>query len=260
MTAPLPTLRGPVRAVLFDVDDTLVNTRGAFAHALGRIAAVYLPELPAERHADLLVTWRTDAGGHYRAYTRGEVDARTQRMRRANELHALYGGPVLDDGGFDRWDAVFREAFAEGWAPFDDASALVRGLAGRGLRLGALSNAPVEHQVAKLAHVGLGEQVPMLVGVDTLGFGKPDPRVFAAACRLAGVDPARAVYVGDELDIDARAAAEAGLQGVWLDRPGARRGGPHLEDPDVAVRAGVPRIRSLDELAAMLEPVVESSA
>jgi putative hydrolase of the HAD superfamily len=71
----------------------------------------------------------------------------------------------------------------------------------------------------------------MLVGVDTFGYGKPAPEVFLAGCERLGTDPGRTVYVGDELDVDAAGAASAGLIGVWLDRPGTRRGGVHVEDP-----------------------------
>ncbi|MGO1318390.1 MAG: HAD family hydrolase [Cellulomonadaceae bacterium] len=247
--------RAPVRGVLFDVDDTLVDTRAAFAAALSAVAARFLPHLPAGRHGELLAVWRRDAGGHYRAYTRGETDARTQRMARAAELHEIFGGPLIDDVGFDAWDAVFRTAFADAWRAFDDALVLTAELHERGYPLGALSNAAVEQQVAKLERIGLAARVPLLVDVDTLGVGKPDPRVFLEACRRLGTEPGETLYVGDELDIDARAAAAAGLQGVWLDRPGTRRGGPFVEDPEVARRHGVARVRGLDELGSVVDPV-----
>jgi putative hydrolase of the HAD superfamily len=93
-----------------------------------------------------------------------------------------------------------------------------------GLAVGALSNAEVAYQSDKLAKVGLGDRVPVLVGLDTFGVGKPDPRVFAEACRRLGTPRGRTAYVGDELDVDAVGAVEAGLVGVWLDRPGTRRG------------------------------------
>ena len=125
---------------------------------------------------------------------------------------------------------------------------------GLGIAVGALSNASVDYQSLKLERVGLADLVPMLVGVDTLGFGKPDPRVFIEACRLLGTDPARTAYVGDELDVDAVAARAAGLVGVWLDRPGPRR--VPVSEHDVSA-SGVVVIRGLGELAdaLALEPV-----
>ena len=72
--------------------------------------------------------------------------------------------------------------------------------------------------------------------------------MFLEACRRLGTAPSRTVYVGDELDIDARAALAAGLHAVWIDRPGARRGGAYLEDPAVAAADGIHVVASLSEV------------
>src|SRR5699024_2812502 len=140
---------------------------GAFASAMSVLADVYLPHLPQQRHGEVLGMWRRDVGGHYRAYTRGEVAFRTQRTTRAHELHAAFGGPVLDDAAFDAWDERFEASFAAAWRAFDDAGPTVDALVAAGIRVGALSNAAVDYQVRKLDAVGLGGRVPMLVGVDT---------------------------------------------------------------------------------------------
>ncbi|MGV8977315.1 MAG: HAD family hydrolase [Cellulomonas sp.] len=239
-----------VDGVLFDIDDTLVDTRSAFAHALAAVARRYLPEVGPERDLDVLAHWRADVEGHYSAYTRGDESYREQRMSRANALHSAFGGPELDDAGYDAWNVLFEERFVGAWAPHDDASAAVDRLLAAGIVIGALSNASVAYQTRKLARVGLVDRVPMLVGVDTLGVGKPDPRVFVEACRLLGTAPARTAYVGDELDVDAWAARDAGLMGVWIDRPGGRRNplpAAHEHAPGVVV------VRSLAELAAIFE-------
>ncbi len=120
-----------------------------------------------------------------------------------------------------------------------------------GVAVGALSNAGVEYQTGKMRATGMAE-VPVLVGVDTLGVGKPDARVFLEACRRLGTDPARTVYVGDELDIDALAAARVGLIGVWLDRSGPRRVPVPQPELDEAVATGVRMISSLDELPSVI--------
>lgn len=242
-------MTGPaVDGVLFDVDDTLVDTHGAFAEALAAVARSWLPHLDPARDAEVLAHWRADVGGRYRRYTRGEVSYRDQRMARANDLHATFGGPALDDDAYDRWNALFEERFTGAWAAHADAAAVVRHLLDAGIKVGALTNAATEYQVRKLTRAGLAADVPLLVGVDTLGFGKPDPRVFAEACRRLGTEPGRTAYVGDELDVDARAATAAGLRGVWLARPGlGSKGANEL--------AAVPTdvvIASLDELPAVL--------
>jgi putative hydrolase of the HAD superfamily len=243
--------RPVVDGVLFDIDDTLVDTRSAFATALAAVAREHLPHLDAEAHDEVLAVWRADAAEHYARYTRGEVDYRTQRMARANDLHARFGGEALDDEGYEAWDAVFESGFSAAWAAHPEAHDVLDRLVGAGLAVGALSNAAVAYQTGKLERAGL-TRVPILVGVDTLGFGKPDPRVFTEACRRLGTSPSRTAYVGDELDVDARAAVSAGLVGVWVDRPGPRR--VHVPDADVAAAraAGVHVIASLSELPELL--------
>lgn len=236
--APVERGTRSIDGVLFDIDDTLVDTRSAFATGLAAAAAQYLPHVAPDRYDEILAVWRADAGGHYRAYTRGELTAHEQRHVRVNELQAHFGGAEIAQGGFEAWDDVYLTAFEAGWAAHDDAVAAVDAILAAGLAVGALSNAASAMQTRKLERTGLAT-VPMLVGVDTLGVGKPDPRVFLEACRRLGTAPERTLYVGDELDIDARAARAAGLQAVWIDRPGTRRGGVHLEDPAVAAAEGI---------------------
>ena len=237
-----------VDGVLFDVDDTLVDTHGAFAAALAAVSREWLPGLDPARDAEVLDHWRADAHGRYRRYTRGEVSYREQRMGRANDLHAAFGGPVLDDAAYDRWNTLFEDRFTGSWAAHDDAAGVVRGLLDAGIKVGALTNAATEYQVRKLTRAGLADDVPLLVGVDTLGFGKPDPRVFAEACRRLGTSPGRTAYVGDELDVDARAAVAAGLRGVWLARP--QLGAKHANDTEALPTDVV--ITSLAELPGVL--------
>jgi putative hydrolase of the HAD superfamily len=119
--------------------------------------------------------------------------------------------------------------------------------------VGVVTNAATELQERKLRSAGLAEWLPVLVGVDTFGFGKPDPRVFLAGTSKLGTDPARTAYVGDEPTVDALGAHEAGLVGVWLDRPGARRDGEHDVDVAVMRAAGVRVIAGLTDLPGVFD-------
>lgn len=240
----------PVRGVLFDVDDTLVDTASAFGAAL-RISVGALAPL-SDADAELLLrTWRADAGGHYREYVAGRLSFGEQRRRRLAELTRLLGLADLDDEEFAAWDAAYQRSFEEGWAAFDDGHEAVAAAREAGLAVGVVTNAAARMQRRKLSAVGLSDLGSSMVANDTLGVGKPDPRVFHEGCRIIGTAPEATIYVGDELDIDAGAAVGAGLRGVWLDRPGRRRGGPHEVTPERLERAreaGVRVITSLRQL------------
>lgn len=233
-----------VVGVLLDIDDTLVDTQGAFRHALGVVAERYLPA--GYNVEEMTSHWRTDASGWYRAHARGEMTHREQRKRRANELHEAFGGPTLDEEAYAAWDHVFEAGFKEGWRAHPDAHAFLDTLDRCGIEYGAVSNAESGYQEMKLARVGL-KRVRMLVGVDRFGVGKPDSRVFHEGARLLGLDPAMVAYVGDEKDIDAGAAMDAGLAlGIWLDRPGGHPQPGAMAD-------GVVRVESLAQIPAALQ-------
>jgi len=229
-----------VAAVLLDIDDTLVDTRAAFGVAVRQALDTWIPHLDPDRREAAVLHWAHDPGGHFRAFTRGEVSFVAQRRARAEDLHARFEGPPLDDAGFARWDAGYEAAFRGAWRALPDGVELLADLRRRDVAFGALTNMSADYQRDKLARVGLAD-VPLLVSTDDLGRGKPDPEVFRLGCTRLGVPPERVAYVGDELEIDARGARDAGLVGVWLDRHGSGR---QVED--------VPVVRTLTEVPAVL--------
>jgi putative hydrolase of the HAD superfamily len=233
---------GPVvRGVLLDVDDTLVDTRTAFRAALAHVLSTWMPHLDDDGRERAVLHWARDPGGHFRAFTRGERAFTEQRRLRAEDLHHNFGGAVLDDDAFAHWEAGYEQAFRGAWRALPDALTLLATLREGGVPFGTLTNMSGDYQRAKLDAVGLPD-VPMLVSLDDLGRGKPDPAMFRLGCERLGLPPGEVAYVGDELDLDARAARDAGLVGVWLDRHGSgQRPDDVLVVPDLT---HVPRVLS----------------
>jgi FMN phosphatase YigB (HAD superfamily) len=56
------------------------------------------------------------------------------------------------------------------------------------------------------------------IAAHQFGSAKPDPAIFQAACAALDVDPAEAVYVGDDPLLDVVGAQKAGLRAVWMNR------------------------------------------
>lgn len=122
---------------------------------------------------------------------------------------------------------------------FDDVLPAVETLTDSGYRLGLISNFEtwLEDMLIELELGGVFEPV-VISGRE--GIEKPDPELYRIAVERAGVDPARAVHVGDSPVMDVAPALEVGLQAVLLDRGGRY--------PDVPY----PRIASLVELSATI--------
>lgn len=232
-----------VDALLLDIDDTLLDTRSAFFAGIRTVASTWLSHLGGDRYDEVALRWIADVGEHFRTYTRGEISSTEQRRRRADDLQRTFGGAELDDAAFAAWDTAFSAAFRDSWRLHDDVLPFLEAVEAAGLPVGALTNSSQEVSIDKLVRLGLSERLPLLVSPDDLGFGKPDPRVFALACERLGSDAASTAYVGDELDVDAQAATAAGLVGIWLDRRGAADGPV----------SGALRATGLDEVAALLD-------
>ena len=62
----------------------------------------------------------------------------------------------------------------------------------------------------------------------------PIPAIFETAGRQAGCPVEDCVYIGDQLENDARAAIRAGMTGIWLNRQGPSGEAAGLE-PVIAI-------------------------
>lgn len=71
---------------------------------------------------------------------------------------------------------------------------------------------------ADLGVIGLHQHFKVNLAACRFGRAKPDPAIFHAACAELGVEPAHAVYVGDDLRLDVQGAQRAGLRAVWMRR------------------------------------------
>lgn len=63
---------------------------------------------------------------------------------------------------------------------------------------------------------GVADHIDIWALSEVVGAEKPDPAIFRHALSEAGVDPARAVHVGNRLDTDVRGAQRVGLRTVWV--------------------------------------------
>ncbi|WP_294178082.1 HAD family hydrolase [uncultured Schumannella sp.] len=234
-----------LRVVLFDLDDTLFAHRrsvelGLHAHraTLGAAIAAAAPDLEFTRWNDL-------EERHYHRYLSGEIDFHEQRRARARGFLEPHG-VILDDEAALAWFDAYLLEYERSWTRHDDVDACLTALADR--HLGIITNGELAFQLAKLRAIGLEGAFEQFIASGELGVAKPDARIFERACELFEVEPSQAAYIGDRLHTDAIGAARAGLLGVWLDRPGIATAEQRAE----AASAGVPVIRSLAELPALL--------
>lgn len=229
-----------MKALLLDLDGTLLDHRAA---ADAGIAGWVTTLLPAERHpADLVMRWTALEEHHVSRAERGEITWQEQRRDRLRDLFGLLDLDVpVHPADLDEHFAHFLRHYEDAWRPYDDVVPAFVGWREAGVRTAVLTNGVAEQQWRKLRALGVDQHVEFVVALDDLGVGKPDPRVFAEACRRFGVSPDQVVYVGDDVARDAVGASACGLTGVWLDRFGS------APPPEVDLV-----VRDLSEVLALL--------
>jgi len=211
-----------LRAVLFDLDGTLMDHDAAREAGLQAHLGDWLPGLEAEELERLAREWRRLEARHYDEYARGDCTFAEQRRRRVEGMHAALERRPARELAAEEWFASYLRHYRGAWRAFDDVlPALGQLAAGHPpARLGVVTNGEGEPQRAKLAAIGLGERFAAVVASGEAGVAKPQAEIFTLACERLGVEAGEAAHVGDRLDLDAEGAAAAGLRGVWLDRAG----------------------------------------
>ncbi|MEV6951580.1 HAD family hydrolase [Streptomyces sp. NPDC051183] len=228
----------PIRAVLWDIDDTLFDYTGADTAGLARQLEEEGLRQRYGSAAEALALWRRVTDRHWARFAAGEVTFLGQRRDRVRDF---LGEPGMGDEAADAWFDRYVAHYKAAWTLFPDVVPVLDALAG-GYRHGVLSNSSTAAQDPKLRHLGLRDRFEVLVCAAELGVSKPEAAAFLSACAEMGLPPHEVVYVGDQPEIDARGARDAGLTAVWLDRDGGRGPGP----------AGVHRIAGLDRLPELL--------
>lgn len=104
-----------------------------------------------------------------------------------------------------------------------DALPAMDALTAHGVRLGVVSNWDCALP-GHLDRLGVGHRFVVIAASAAVGAAKPDPAIFLHAARVAGVDPARALHVGDRRLEDYDGARAAGMRALLLDRHGAEAG------------------------------------
>jgi phosphoglycolate phosphatase len=178
-----------LRAVLFDLDGTLLDTAPDMADALNVLrAAEGLDSLPFERIRPLV----SHGAPRLIRFAFGEPEGERYEALRSRFLEIYAGALAVRTRLFDGFDRVLGTVEAAG------------------LRWGIVTNKPGWLTTPLLAQTGLARRCACVVAGDTLAERKPHPLPLLHAAGLLGLEPSTCVYVGDA-ERDVQAARNAGM-------------------------------------------------
>jgi phosphonate degradation associated HDIG domain protein len=185
----------PVRALLFDLDGTLINTEMHTDSTVNVVMARYgFPDFSLPH---------TETHGRTWMHVAETIRSLTGVMTPAAEIAAAM---------LTYWNSAVREA-----EPIPGAPQALRAAAAARLKIAVVSSSPrsvIDHFLARL---GVSECVPTdaRIGAEAVRVGKPDPEGFLLAARALGVDPAQSVVFEDS-EAGLLAARAAGMRSMFI--------------------------------------------
>ena len=181
------------RAVIFDLDGTLVDTAPDLMRATNHVLA----------------------GLGRRAISMDEVRAFVGHGARALLTRGLAATGGLPDGydvepDYRKFVDYYSANIAGGSAPFPGVVPLLGRLKASGIGMGVCTNKLEGLSVQLLEALDLRHFFGSVIGPDTLGISKPDPRPFRESVARLGLMSPRAIMVGDS-ETDILTARNAGV-------------------------------------------------
>ena len=228
-----------LRAVLFDIDDTLFPT-STFADRARRRAVDAMVHAGLQVEADAAYAELQEVVREFSSNYGHHFDKLVLRLggRLRDGVHPAI---VIASG------VCAYHATKEHIKPFPDAVRVLSALSGTDLLRGVITNGLTIKQAEKLVRLGLESAFsPGAIFIsEEIGVAKPHPKIFLIACESLGVEPQETLYVGDRPAQDLDPAHEAGIR-TCLRRGGGKHGDtPAKHTPDFVVDR-------LDELVPIL--------
>ncbi len=225
------------RAILFDLDDTILDTTLSADRLWTQASKQFADEIgrsPDEIDRQM----RQAREWFWSDPQRNQVGRLDLFKARAGCVeHALEQMDAGDNGLATRIATWFTDRRIPAMKPFDGALEALAKLKDAGVRLGLISNGKGETQREKVVRFGLEPYFDCIILEGEFGAGKPDRRVFDHALEELGVTPGQAWMVGDNLQWEVAAPQKLGIQGVWVDWRGAGLPEDALVVPDRVIQS-----------------------
>lgn len=248
-----------IDAIVFDLDNTLIDTAGADKLAFDKVHHMLHSSYPIfENPRQVIDTFKallcsgaelnTDAFGEGKSSHDIRLEMWCEAVKRniptdSMARHSLDPAKIAAHCN-NTWSKT-REA---GFFISPPTAILLEKIKNSGFKLGILTNGPKDIQQIKVKSVveslpgGLFDAV---VISGEYGIHKPDPRIFEIVCQQLNTKPNRTVMVGDSLDTDILGGNFSGLKTVWFN--------PNSRECDSVSRQPTCQIQCLNDLAIVIE-------
>lgn len=211
------------RAVLFDMDDTLISAYRqpaqawiAIAHEFEAELAGWSPAAVAEAVSAAAERFWADESRH----RLGRLNLLEARAGIVREGFARLGANNPGDSVAHLMSARYDSYRNEQMFLFPHAHEVVDTMRDAGVKLALITNGATQPQRAKVERFDLTHRFHHIQIEGEHGFGKPEERAYRHALSVLGVEPHETWMVGDNLEWEVIAPQRLGIHAIWHDSLG----------------------------------------
>ena len=233
----------PPKAILFDLDDTLISAYNRPDLAWHAITREFAGELHPHQPDEVAIAVNLAADVFWADPERHRVgrlqlvDARATILADAFEALAANGRPHLDEPLARRMALRYNAYRDEQMHLFDGAHHVVDTFRARGVLLALITNGAAAPQRAKVERFELTHRFHHIQIEGEHGFGKPEERAYRHALATLGVDASDTWMVGDNLEWEVVAPQRLGIHAIWHDVVGEGLPQGSAARPDRIIRS-----------------------
>lgn len=217
-----------IKAVIFDLDNTLCNTTDVIKDALRSTFIRHLMHFPGKNIDDLV-----------------SINIQTFESLIADPDIPLSSATILV------WFAVFEKVKMKPSLKIilriiehvckevntriqliDGALEVISYLKSKDLKIGVLSNGIFMDQASKLIKLKVDNFVDYLVTSDMCATDKPDPKIFKYLLNKMSVSPKQTLIIGDDILADIKGAQDVGIKTIYLKNNSLQSDSMNLVKPD----------------------------
>ena len=204
-----------IKAVLFDLDDTLLNSKKAQHLAVVDFKNLYKC-FESTDDDEFSRYWNSITEKAYDEYLKKKISFQDMRIKRMQMLFSTYLEKISKEEADNRFKEYLK-AYERNWVLFDDAKEVLESLKKR-YKLAIVSNGDSDQQRKKIEVTGLDKYFSDIVISGEVGFSKPEKEIFEIACKMLNVNKKNAVMIGDKYKVDIEGSINAGMNGIWVNR------------------------------------------
>jgi putative hydrolase of the HAD superfamily len=179
--------RARIRAVLFDLDDTLFDHQFCSRAGLAALQAGF-PSLASEPFDAFELRYRILLEEVQLKVLSGELSPAAARAERFQRFLSVASPASIEDA--ERAAVLYATAFRASRRPIAGVLELLRHLKAH-VRIGVVTNNVRHEQVEKLQHCELDGRIDVLVTSEDVGVAKPHPAIFRAGLEQLACTPTR---------------------------------------------------------------------